>query len=158
MGTFGKIFTFPLSLFPCYDILNLSCMKGGLYLAVHKSGEDYLEAILMIRQEKGFCRSIDVAHHLNVSKPSVSVAMGQLRDNGMITTDASGLLDFTEKGYELASTIYQRHCLLTKFFRSLGVSDAVAQADACKIEHDISEETFQCFKRYLQEHASESDQ
>lgn len=126
-------------------------------MAVHKSGEDYLEAILMIRQQKGNCRSIDVAHHLNVSKPSVSVAMSQLRDNGMITTDASGLLDFTEKGYELASSIYQRHCLLTDFFRSLGVSDATAQADACKIEHDISEETFQCFKKYLEAHAPSTD-
>ncbi len=112
----------------------------------------------MIRQAKGNCRSIDVAHHLNVSKPSVSVAMSQLRENGMITTDANGLLDFTEKGYELASAIYQRHCLLTDFFRSLGVSEEVAESDACKIEHDLSEETFQCFKRYLQENTPQKDQ
>lgn len=92
-------------------------------MAIHKSGEDYLEAILMIRKEKGFCRSIDVAHHLNVSKPSVSVAMGHLREGGMITTDEDGLLDFTPAGLELATDVYNRHCLLTDFLLFLGVSD-----------------------------------
>lgn len=118
-------------------------------MAIHKSGEDYLEAILMIRQEKGFCRSIDVAHHLNVSKPSVSVAMGILREGGMITTDSDGLLNFTEEGLRLATDVYSRHCLLTEFLLFLGVSEDVAKEDACKIEHDLSHESYECLKRYM---------
>lgn len=119
-------------------------------MAIHKSGEDYLEAILMIQREKGSCRSIDVAHHLNVSKPSVSVAMSILREGGMITTDADGLLDFTEDGLRLATDVYSRHCLLTDFLLFLGVSETVAKEDACKIEHDLSRETYQCLKRFME--------
>lgn len=118
-------------------------------MAIHKSGEDYLEAILMIRKEKGFCRSIDVAHHLNVSKPSVSVAMGHLREGGMITTDEDGLLDFTPAGLELATDVYNRHRLLTDFLLFLGVSDPVARVDACKLEHDLSPESYQCLKQFM---------
>ena len=106
----------------------------------------------MIQQEKGSCRSIDVAHHLNVSKPSVSVAMGILREGGMITTDADGLLDFTEDGLRLAQDVYGRHCLLTEFLLFLGVSDAVAREDACKLEHDLSPESYQCLKRFMDRH------
>ncbi len=118
-------------------------------MAIHKSGEDYLEAILMVRQEKGYCRSIDVAHHLNVSKPSVSVAMGILREGGMVTTDEDGLLNFTEEGLKLATDVYNRHCLLTEFLLYLGVEDRIARADACKIEHDISPETYQCLRKFV---------
>lgn len=121
-------------------------------MAIHKSGEDYLEAILVIRREKGSCRSIDVAHHLGVSKPSVSVAMGLLRENGMITTDADGMLDFTESGLQLATDVYNRHCLLVDFLLSLGVSEPVAREDACKMEHDLSPETYQCLKRFMDQH------
>lgn len=121
-------------------------------MAIHKSGEDYLEAILVIRREKGCCRSIDVAHHLNVSKPSVSVAMGLLRENGMITTAADGMLDFTEKGLQLATDIYNRHCLLVDFLLSLGVSEDIAREDACKMEHDLSEETYQALKQFMDKH------
>ena len=117
--------------------------------AIHKSGEDYLEAILMVRNEKGFCRTIDVAHHLGVSKPSVSVAMGILREGGMITTDSDGLLNFTEEGRKLAEDVYGRHCLLTEFLLSLGVSDEVAREDACKIEHDLSHETYECLQKFM---------
>lgn len=120
-------------------------------MAIHKSGEDYLEAIYMIRREKGSCRSIDVAHHLNVSKPSVSVAMGLLREGGMITTDADGMLDFTEAGLELATDVYNRHCLLTDFLLSLGVPEPIAKEDACKMEHDLSPETYQCLRRFMDE-------
>ena len=118
-------------------------------MAIHKSGEDYLEAILMVRQEKGYCRSIDVAHHLNVSKPSVSVAMGILREDGMIMTDEDSLLNFTEAGLKLATDVYNRHCLLTEFLLYLGVEDSIARADACKIEHDLSPETYQCLRRFV---------
>ena len=118
-------------------------------MAIHKSGEDYLEAILMVRQEKGYCRSIDVAHHLNVSKPSVSAAMGILREGGMVTTDEDGLLNFTEEGLKLATDVYNRHCLLTEFLLYLGVEDRIARADACKIEHDLSPETYQCLRKFV---------
>lgn len=125
-------------------------------MAIHKSGEDYLEAILMIQEEKGFCRSIDVAHHLNVSKPSVSVAMGLLRENGMITTGVDGQLHFTEAGRKLASDVYGRHCLLTEFLLSLGVSEETAKEDACKIEHDLSPETYQCLSRFMTQRREET--
>ena len=121
-------------------------------MAIHKSGEDYLEAILVIRREKGCCRSIDVAHHLGVSKPSVSIAMGLLRENEMITTDADGMLDFTEKGLQLATDVYNRHCLLVDFLLSLGVAEPTAREDACKMEHDLSQETYQALKRFMDEH------
>ena len=118
-------------------------------MAIHKSGEDYLEAILMVQNAKGSCRSIDVAHHLNVSKPSVSVAMGLLRDDGMITTDDDGYLHFTEEGLARASDVYARHCLLTDFFVSIGVPADVAEDDACKIEHDLSIETYTRLKEFV---------
>ena len=111
-------------------------------MAIHKSGEDYLEAILMIQKEKGCCRSIDIARHLNVSKPSVSVAMGVLRDNGMITTNEDGFMSFTEAGFKVASDVYARHLLLTDFLMKIGVPEEIAKEDACKLEHDISRETF----------------
>ncbi len=118
-------------------------------MAIHKSGEDYLEAILMIQKEKGVCRSIDIAHHLNVSKPSVSVAMSSLRENGMITTNADGYMCFTEAGFKIASDIYARHVLLTEFLVSIGVPAEIAQEDACKLEHDISKETFSALQRHI---------
>ena len=124
-------------------------------MAIHKSGEDYLEAILMVRQEKGYCRSIDVAHHLNVSKPSVSVAMKKLRENGYVEMDKEGFITLTEKGYEIASSVYNRHKLLTRFFVALGVNEQTAAADACKIEHDISEETFQKILEHAKTYAAD---
>lgn len=119
-------------------------------MAVHKSGEDYLEAILMIQKEKGSCRSIDIVHHLGVSKPSVSVAMGILREDGMITTNEDGYMSFTDSGYKLATEIYSRHVLLTDFLISIGVDEVTAKDDACKIEHDISKETFNKLKEHIE--------
>ncbi|MBQ8975050.1 MAG: metal-dependent transcriptional regulator [Oscillospiraceae bacterium] len=119
-------------------------------MAVHKSGEDYLEAILMIQKEKGSCRSIDIVHHLGVSKPSVSVAMGILREDGMITTNEDGYMSFTDSGYKLATEIYSRHVLLTDFLVSIGVDEVTAKDDACKIEHDISKETFNKLKEHIE--------
>lgn len=125
-------------------------------MAIHKSGEDYLEAILMIQKEKGVCRSIDIARHLNVSKPSVSVAMSSLRENGMITTNSDGYMCFTESGYKIASDIYARHVLLTEFLTGIGVDPEIAQEDACKIEHDISQETFQALQKLVAEKKAKS--
>ncbi|MBR1780232.1 MAG: metal-dependent transcriptional regulator [Oscillospiraceae bacterium] len=123
-------------------------------MAVHKSGEDYLEAILMIQNQKGVCRSIDVVHHLGVSKPSVSVAMSNLREDGMITTDEDGFLHFTDAGRALAESVYARHCLLTEFLTFIGVDEAVAKEDACKIEHDISPTSYQALLAFMEQQKS----
>lgn len=120
-------------------------------MALHESGEDYLEAILVLQEEKGIVHSIDVAQHLGYSKPSVSRAMSILRGSGHIVMEKDGQLKLTEEGLRVASSIYERHKLLTNWLVHLGVSPETAAEDACKIEHDISEETFQCLKRHAQE-------
>lgn len=119
-------------------------------MAIHASGEDYLEAILALRQEKGFVRSIDVAQRLGFSKPSISRAMSILRSDGYVTMERDGRLELTESGEQVARSIYERHQLLTRWLIHLGVTPEVAAEDACRIEHDISEETFQCMKAHLE--------
>lgn len=118
-------------------------------MKIQESGEDYLEAILILKQEKGTVRAIDVAHRLNFSKPSVSRAVKLLREDGELTVDADGALELTDKGREIAERIYERHRLLTLWFTELGVSQAQAAADACRVEHDISAETFQKLKEHF---------
>ena len=115
---------------------------------IHESAEDYLEAILALREQKGTVRSIDVVHRLGLSKPSVSVAMKRLRENGYIEMDADGFLTLLPPGEEIAQRIYTRHKLLTQFLIRLGVSPEVAAADACKIEHDLSDESFEKSARH----------
>ncbi|MGO5022787.1 metal-dependent transcriptional regulator [Lawsonibacter sp. LCP25S3_G6] len=110
---------------------------------IHESAEDYLEAILVLKERQGMVRSIDVVHHLDYSKPSVSVAMKRLRENGYIEMDAEGYITLLPPGEEIARRIYTRHKLLTQFLIQLGVSEEVAAADACKIEHDLSDESFE---------------
>ena len=112
-------------------------------MALHQSGEDYLEAILALRQQKGTVRSIDVVQYLGYSKPSISRAMSILRSSGYITMEKDGRLELTQAGEAVAQSIYERHRFLTQWLIRLGVSPEVAAEDACKIEHDISEETFQ---------------
>lgn len=126
-------------------------------MALHQSGEDYLEAILVLREQKGNVRSIDVAQHLNYSKPSVSRAMSILRTSGHITMEKDGRLELTELGEQVAREIYERHKLLTDWLIRLGVSPAIAAEDACKIEHDISPETFQCLKRHARQENGEQE-
>lgn len=111
---------------------------------IYRSAEDYLETILMLRDARGVVRSIDIVHELNFSKPSVSVAMKRLRENGYIEMDAEGYITLLPPGEEIARRIYSRHTVLTRFLVQLGVSPEVAAEDACKIEHDISDETFAC--------------
>lgn len=113
---------------------------------IYESAEDYLERILMIREKKGVVYSIDIAHELNFSKPSVSVAMKRLRENGYIQMDADGAITLLPPGEEIAQRIYARHRLLTEFLTQLGVSSETAAADACKIEHDISQESYERIK------------
>ncbi len=116
---------------------------------IHESAEDYLEAILMLSEEKGYVRSVDIAARLEVTKPSVSFAMKRLRENDYICMNEDGRIDLLPKGYEIARRIYERHKLLARFLMKLGVSEKTALEDACKIEHDISEETFDAIKRQL---------
>lgn len=110
---------------------------------IYESAEDYLECILMLREKHGMVRSIDIAHELEFSKPSVSVAMKRLRENGYIRMDADGLITLLPPGEEIAQRIYGRHRLLTEFLEQLGVSPETAAADACKIEHDLSQESYE---------------
>ncbi len=118
-------------------------------MTIRESAEDYLEQILMLLEKKGHARSVDIAAGLNVSKPSVSVAMKKLRENGYISMEKGGLISLTDKGYPIARRTYDRHQTLTKFFVSLGVDEAIARKDACKIEHDISEESFAAIRNRL---------
>jgi len=116
---------------------------------IHESAEDYLEAILMLKNEKGYSRSVDIAAKLGVTKPSVSFAMKRLRENDYILMDAENLITLTPKGLEIAERIYDRHTTLSRFLMQLGVGEKQAYEDACKIEHDISEETFAAVKRQV---------
>ncbi|MCD7838616.1 MAG: metal-dependent transcriptional regulator [Clostridiales bacterium] len=124
-------------------------------MQIHESAENYLETILMIQKEKGYVRSIDVAHHLNFSKPSVSRAMTLLKTNGYIIMDPDGHLHLTETGQEIAERIYERHCLLSQWLTELGVDPQIAAEDACRIEHDISEVTFEKLKEHIRAHQSQ---
>lgn len=115
---------------------------------IHESAEDYLEAIYMLGLKKGYARSIDVANSLGFSKPSVSVAMKHLEENGYIYRDEDRFLHLTDKGQAIASRIYERHETLAAFLMALGVCEETAYKDACKIEHDISDESFRCLQAY----------
>ena len=123
---------------------------------IHESAEDYLEAILILRERQGSVRSIDIVHQLELTKPSVSVAMKRFRENGYIEMDADGFITLLPPGEEIAQRIYDRHKLLTKFLVALGVSEETAAADACKMEHDLSEETFEKIKALAQRHENPS--
>ena len=118
---------------------------------IHESAEDYLEAILILRERQGTVRSIDVVHQLELTKPSVSVAMKRFRENGYIEVDPDGFITLLPPGEEIAQRIYNRHKLLTKFLVALGVSAEIAAADACKMEHDLSDETFEKIKAHAME-------
>ena len=115
-----------------------------------ESAENYLEAILMVREEKGVVRAIDIVNKLGFSKPSVSVAMKNLETNDFIARDADGFIHLTESGEEIARMIYERHNLLTDIFVRIGVGPDTAREDACRVEHDLSEETFECIKKAYQ--------
>ena len=118
---------------------------------LQESGEMYLESILVLSKKKDRVRSIDVVEYMGFSKPSVSRAIGLLRGGGYVNMDADGYLTLTDAGLEVASKIYERHSLLSSFLISLGVSEETADADACKIEHHISDESFAAIKQYVDE-------
>ena len=119
-------------------------------MTIHESAEDYLEQILMVLEKKGHARSVDIAAGLNVTKPSVCVAMRKLRENGYINMGADNLISLTDKGYVIARKMYDRHRTLTKYLIQLGVPDEIARADACRIEHDLSDESFEAIRGQVQ--------
>ena len=121
-------------------------------MQIYESAEDYLEAILMIQKKKGVVHSVDIANEKNFSKASVSVAMKKLRENGYISMEKDGAIKLLEPGLEIATKIYERHELLTDMFMALGVSPETAAEDACKVEHDLSIETFEAVKNYVLKH------
>lgn len=118
-------------------------------MQLKESGEMYLETIYVLTKQKGFVRSIDVCEEMGYSKPSVSRAVGILRDGGFLTVSPDGGLHLTEAGLEVAASTYEKHTVLSDLFMRLGVSEEVAVADACKIEHVISKETFAALKQHL---------
>lgn len=117
-------------------------------MKIQKSSEDYLEMILMLQEMKGFARSIDIAAQLCVTKPSVSYATKRLRENGYITMDVDGLITLTQRGFEIAFRMYNRHKMLTDFLVSIGIDEETAREDACKMEHDLSDKSFEAMCRF----------
>lgn len=120
-------------------------------MKIQESAENYLESILKLSEQMPRVRSIDIVNELGFSKPSVSIAMKNLKENGYITINANGSIELTDKGYEIASNTYDKEKLITKLLTSFGVSHEQAQIDACRIEHIISEESVHCIKKYLKE-------
>lgn len=121
-------------------------------MRIQESAENYLETILMLYQTKGAVRSIDIVNELHFSKPSVSVAMKNFRENGYITMDSDGYITLTDAGQEIAERIYERHQLLTEILLHLGVDEEIAKNDACRIEHHLSDQTFEKIKEYVRTH------
>jgi DtxR family Mn-dependent transcriptional regulator len=119
-------------------------------LKIQASAENYLETILMLQQRRGVVRSIDIANELDFSKPSVSVAMKNLRENGYIAISAEGHITLLDKGREIAEKMYERHTLLSAWLERLGVDPNIAVEDACRIEHVISTESFDAIKRHVE--------
>lgn len=120
-------------------------------MKIYESSENYLETILRLQKTKGSVRSIDIANDLGFSKPSVSVAMKQLRENEYIETDSNGYIILLDKGREIAEKIFERHTVISKWLVSIGVDPDIAAEDACRIEHVISEDSFEAIKKQFSE-------
>ena len=115
----------------------------------HRSAEDYLEQILILLESKGYARSVDIAEALEVKKPSVSIAMKKLRENGYVFMDKRSRISLTDKGYPIARQTYERHKTLMRFLVRLGVDEETARKDACEMEHDLSDESFEAISRVV---------
>jgi hypothetical protein len=123
-----------------------------MIMKIKESAENYLEAILMLKNKNGYVRSIDIANHLSFTKPSVSVAMKSFREEGYITVDSDGGISLTKKGLAVAEQVYERHQIIAKALIALGVDEQIAYEDSCKIEHDISNASFEKIKEHLNRH------
>ena len=121
-------------------------------MKIHESAEDYLESILMLKEQLGMVRSIDIVNKTGYSRPSISVAMKHLRENGYIKMDTEGYITLTDSGMKIASNIYTRHRVLTKLLVSLGVDEETAAADACRMEHDLIEKSFEKIREHAEQH------
>ncbi|MEG1519640.1 MAG: metal-dependent transcriptional regulator [Clostridia bacterium] len=119
-------------------------------MEIQESGENYLETILFIKEKKGHVHSVDIVEELNLAKSSVSRGVNVLKDRGFITMDSDGAISFTDIGRARAIELAERHHVLTDYFISLGVNEKIAEADACKIEHDLSRETFEAIKKHAE--------
>jgi Mn-dependent DtxR family transcriptional regulator len=118
-------------------------------MSIHESGENYLETILLLSKKKSEVRSIDIVNELNLSRPSVSRAMSILKNDGLITIDSGGFITLSAEGLAIAERIYERHHIITDVLIRLGVPEEIAAQDACKIEHDLSDESFECIKKHI---------
>ena len=125
-------------------------------MRIHESAENYLEAILMIQKKKGRARSIDIANELQFTKPSVSVAMKHFREDGYITVNPEGNITLTEKGLAVAERVYERHQVIAKALIALGVDSTTAYEDSCKIEHDLSDQSFEKIKEFFEKHCKQA--
>lgn len=124
-------------------------------MVIKESAENYLETIFVLSKKNGAVRSIDIANEMNFTKPSISVAMKRLREDGYINMDHDGTITLTEKGREIAVKVYERHQIIAKLLIAIGVSEETAYEDSCKIEHDLSQETFEKIKEYFSSHYSD---
>ena len=123
-------------------------------MALKPSGEMYLETIYLIKKKKGAVRSVDIAEHMQFSKPSVSRAVANLKKDNYISVDESGYISLTDEGQALAQKIYERHTVLSRILMELGVDEKTALEDACKIEHVISDKSFECLKKHIEKFSS----
>jgi Mn-dependent DtxR family transcriptional regulator len=123
----------------------------------HESAEDYLENILILRERNGNVRSIDIVNEMNYSKPSISIAMKKLRTEGFVEMDLNGYITLTERGEEIAQRIYSRHKLLEKVLMAIGVDQETASEEACRIEHDINDDTYDKINAFYQKHLGSSN-
>ena len=117
-------------------------------MEIRESAEDYLERILMLNKSMGQVRAVDIANLMNFSKPSVSIALKKLRQNGYVNIDGGGYITLTESGLEIAERVFERHRLISQLLRALGVDEQTAKEDACRVEHDLSVESFEAIKEY----------
>lgn len=131
---------------------NIVSLEGSVFVKIQESAENYLETILVLKRKQGVVRSIDIATEMGFSKPSVSVAMKQFRENGYIIMQPDGAIELTKKGLAKAESVYERHRLLTEYLMAIGVSEETAEQDACRIEHVLSEETFDRLKEQARRH------
>lgn len=122
-------------------------------MVIHESAEDYLESILVLKERRGVVHSIDIVNELGYSKPSVSIAMKKLREDGYISMSPDGSITLNESGLAIASRVYDRHKTITRLFVLLGVSPDAAAEDACKVEHDLSDETFGKIREFVEQHS-----
>ena len=124
--------------------------NGGVVVHIHESGQMYLETIYVLSRQKSLVRAIDIGEHMGYSKPSVSRAMGILKKEELINVDANGHITLTDKGLDIAKSMYERHTIISRLLISMGVDGDIAVEDACRIEHCISDESFEAIKKFIE--------